>query len=120
METTRGARLHILWSLLICLAFAASTVFSLAKQVEDVREIPMTTEVIGWHFYPQALLETAGPAPPVYVLWLRPDSLADFLKYPEFRPLFHTGGADADLIDATLEVAGTSCTYTTDAGAELV
>ena len=119
MRTIGGTKAHLLWSFILCLVFSAAVVFALATRVEDVREIPTSSEVIGWHFYPQALLETAGPAPPVYVLWLRPDNLSAFLKYPEFRPLFFTGGANVDLLDATMELAGTSCTYTTGAGAEL-
>src|SRR5688572_17396340 len=105
MRTIGGTKVHVLWSFALCLVFSAAVVSLLAKRVEDVREVSTATEIIGWHFYPLALLETAGPAPPVYVLWLRPDSLSEFLKYPEFRPLFYTGGADVDLIDATLELA---------------
>jgi hypothetical protein len=120
MRTIGGTKVHVLWSFALCLVFSSAVVSLLAKRVEDVREVSTATDIIGWHFYPLALLETAGPAPPVYVLWLRPDSLSEFLKYPEFRPLFYTGGADVDLIDATLELAGTPCTYTTGAGAALV
>jgi hypothetical protein len=112
-------RRNLIWGLALALLFCASIVYSLSQRVEDVRETPIAIEQPGWHYYPLALLETAGPPPPVYVLWLRPGDMLAFLKYPELQILTLTYGADVELLDGTLEVVGTECTYSTSTGADI-
>lgn len=120
MGTLSATKAHVLSAFLVCLLFSATIVLALATHVEDVREIPTAAAIEGWHFYPLALLETAGQPPPVYVLWLRPDDVSVLLSYPELRAFFFTGGARAVLLDGTLEIVGTSCAYHTAQDAQLV
>ena len=109
----------VLRALIAPLIVAAAVLPALSSSVEDIREIPTASPQTGWHHYPAALLETAGPPPPVYVLSLRLNSPAALLTYPEIRLEFHTYGGRASLLDGTLEVAGTDCTYATRPGARL-
>lgn len=113
MRTNSSAREHLLWAVTISLVFSASIVLALAARVEDVNEISVSAAIPGWHHYPLALLETAGPPPPQYVLSLRPASLPTFLVHPEIRVPFETNNRTVDVIEGALEVLGTNCAFVT-------
>lgn len=115
-----STRRRVLWTLAVVGLFATVIVSALATHVEDVRDTPMAPLQPGWNPQVIPLLETAGPPPPIYLLWLHLDDPRVFLGHREIRILFTTYWSRVHFTGATLAVLGTSCVYETRPGARLV
>ena len=104
---------QLLWSAAIGGALGAVLIGTLAARVPNISGGPATRPQPGWGGLRVPLLETAGPAPPVYVLWLHARQPLELLLHSEVRLLFATNGKNPDLADARLEILGTDCVLAT-------
>ena len=93
--------------------------FSLLARVPDVVDVPLVPSEPGLQSMPFTLFETAGPAPPVYVLWLHVDDASALVKHAEVKILFTAYGSSARTVAAALRVGETPCTYVGRRGAPL-
>ena len=93
--------------------------FSLLARVPDEVDVPLVPPEPGLQSMPFTLFETAGPAPPVYVLWLHVDDASALVKHAEIRILFTAYGSSARIVDAALRVGDTPCTYAGRRGSAL-
>lgn len=117
----RPLLLRVLWTAAICGSFAASLAYTLSTRVPDIldRATPAWPHPT-WQSVHVPLLETAGPSPPEYVLFLEIEDPLAVLAHDEVRILFVTADATrAHLTSATLEMVGTPCIYEAPLGATL-
>lgn len=91
-------------------AWSGLVLWVLLSQVPDVRTQPLSAST-PTPVAPVRLLETAGPAPPVYVLSLRVSDTRALLTHDEVRIPVATYGARVRVEYATLTVRGTPCVY---------
>jgi hypothetical protein len=109
---------RLLWATLLSGSFAAVIFCTLTSRVPNILDTPMAPDGAG---APRAvpLIETGGPAPPVYITWLHASDPLAVVTHPELRILFATYGASVHLRSARLEVVGTPCAYEPPPGSVL-
>ncbi len=111
---------RLLWSILLSGSFAAALAVTLATQVSDILDKPIGDPGFEWPGSRVPLLETSGPAPPVYVLPLQIGDVSTLID-DEVRIVFGTPGRSrVQLLEGSLAITGTPCVYHTPHSARLV
>ena len=106
-------------TILLAGTFATVLVATLLAHVPDVLETPLVDADPSWPVRAVPLAETAGPAPPVYVLSLGFSDPNTLLQSTALTISFSTSDTTPIPVTATLAVAGTSCAFGTSPDAKL-